>query len=125
MPGRNQGRAVRRRAHGRKADDLHRELSKIDSRAADWANDFVFGEIWTRPGLAFEDRMLVVISMLGATNHITQLRNYLHGAFQAGIDEAKIHEALLMLVIYAGFPTAFDALACWHDVKQRYQSGGV
>jgi len=60
--------------------------------------------------------MLVAITALAATEHPAQLRNYLHGALQAGISARKINEALLMMVVYAGFPTALSALVVWKDV---------
>jgi 4-carboxymuconolactone decarboxylase len=45
------------------------------------------------------------------TGHSDQLRNYLHGAIQAEIPISKLHEALVMLTVYAGFPTAVQALS--------------
>jgi len=44
-----------------------------------------------------------------ATEHPAQLRNYLHGALQAGISGPQDHEALLMMVVYAGFPDRASA----------------
>jgi 4-carboxymuconolactone decarboxylase len=38
------------------------------------------------------------------------MKNYLHGALQDGIPEAKLRQALTMLVVYAGFPVAIQAL---------------
>lgn len=105
------GRERRRRAQGAKADALQDALAAMDGRMAVWADDFVFGEVWAGPGISEEERMLVAITALAATARTRQLRNYLHGALQAGIPEAKLREALRMLVVYAGFPVAIEALS--------------
>jgi 4-carboxymuconolactone decarboxylase len=92
---------------------------------AAWADDFIFGEIWGREGISQDERMLVAITALAATEHPAQLRNYLHGALQAGISARKINEALLMMVVYAGFPTALSALVVWKDVVASARRQGV
>jgi len=44
---------------------------------------------------------------------------------QAGISARKINEALLMMVVYAGFPTALSALVVWKDVVASARRQGV
>lgn len=104
------GAARRRRAQGAKADRLQAALTALDPTLARWADDFVFGEVWAGDVLSHEERMLVAITALAALDRRDQLRNYLHGALQAGIGADKLREALKMLVVYAGFPTSIDAL---------------
>jgi 4-carboxymuconolactone decarboxylase len=113
---RERGRALRRRAQGRKADQLGVALRDLDPALLEWADTFIFGDVWARPGLDYERRMLVAITALAAQGHLAQLRNYLHGALQAGIPAEQVHETLLMLAVYAGFPAALNALACWQEV---------
>ena len=100
------GAARRRRAQGAKADQLQALLTSLDPGVGRWADEFVFGEVWDRPGLDFESRMLVAITSLATQGQGALLRNYAHGALQAGLSARKIHEALVQLVVYAGFPTA-------------------
>ena len=111
------GRERRRRAQGAKADRLQEALAGLDPQLAEWADGFVFDEVWGRPGLDFERRLLVALTALAATGRQQQLRNYLFGALQAGVPEAAIREALLMLTVYCGFPVAIAALATLADVK--------
>jgi 4-carboxymuconolactone decarboxylase len=120
-----EGPARRRRAQGPKADRLQAELVRLDPELARWADDFVFGEVWAREGLSFEERMLVAISQLAATGRTPQLRNYLFGAIQAGIDPRKIQEALVMLAVYTGFPNAIAALAAWAEVRESAGRRGL
>jgi 4-carboxymuconolactone decarboxylase len=69
--------------------------------------------------------MLVAITALAATGNADQMRNYLWGALQAGIAARKIHEALLMLVVYTGFPRALNALHVWRSVFDAAQKSGL
>ena len=120
------GSSRRARAQGVRHDDLQTNLAALDPRLAEWADGFVFGDVWGGPGLAFEDRQLVAIVALAATGKPDQLRIYLHGAMQDGFDPVRIHEALVMLVVYVGFPTALQALLVWQDVVRSVRRrGGV
>lgn len=111
------GRALRGRAQGAKSDQLGQALGEVDPALLEWADEHIFGTVWARPGLAFEDRMLVAIVALATQGQINQLRNYFHGALQEGVAAEKITEALLMLHVYAGFPAAINALACFRQVQ--------
>jgi 4-carboxymuconolactone decarboxylase len=125
MPPMGEGARRRRRAQGAKADRLQVELARLDPELARWADDFVFGEVWGREGLSFEERMLVAISQLAATGRTQQLRNYLFGAVQAGVDPRKIQETLVMLTVYTGFPNAIAALATWAEVSESAGRQGL
>jgi 4-carboxymuconolactone decarboxylase len=104
------GASRRRRAQGAKADALQDALTAMDPQMAEWANEFVFGQVWKPGPLSFEEQLLVAVVALGATGNALQLKNYLHGALQGGMDKEKIGQALRMLTVYAGFPRAIDAL---------------
>lgn len=119
------GAALRRRAQGAKADQLQALLTSLDPGVGKWADEFVFGEVWERPGLDFESRMLVAIASLATQGNGPLLRNYAHGALQAGVSARKIHEALVELVVYAGFPTATSMLFEWQQVLLAARRQGV
>lgn len=115
----------RRHAQGVKADELQRDLESLDAGVARWANSFVFGEVWAREGMSHKERMLVAIASLASQGHLAQLRNYLFGALQAGVEPEKVQEALVMLVVYCGFPVAIQALSVWRDVRQAAARRGM
>jgi 4-carboxymuconolactone decarboxylase len=120
-----EGAALRARAQGVRHEDLQAALGAIDPRMADWADSFIFGNVWSRDGASFEDRMLVAIVALAATEKPNQLRNYLHGALQDGMDPRRIHEALLMLVVYVGWPVALQSLIVWQEVVRSVRKRGA
>lgn len=119
------GAALRRRAQGAKADQLQALLTSLDPDVGKWADEFVFGAVWGRPGLDFESRMLVAITSLATQGKGALLRNYAHGALQAGVSARKIHEALVELVVYAGFPTATSMLFEWQQVLATARRQGI
>lgn len=116
------GAQLRARAQGSRSSQLGEALAALDTDLLEWADGFIFGDVWADERLGFEDRMLVAIVALASGGHLVQLRNYLHGAMQAGLDPVRIQEALKMLVVYAGFPAAIAALAVFHEVRTKYQS---
>ena len=83
------------------------------------------GQFWGRPGLSHDERLVVAITALAATEHPDQLRIYLWGALQAGIPASKIREALTMLVVYVGFPTAVSSLEVWKQVTDDARRKGI
>jgi len=115
------GKELRERAQGEMAPRLQDALGSLDPELADIADDFIFGRLWAGEGIAFEERMLVAITALAAGDHQEQLRNYLHGALQAGVPADKLHEALKMLVVYCGFPTALHALGTFAKVRAAHE----
>lgn len=121
----SEGAQRRGRAQGGKAEQLNAALASLDPQMAEWSNSFIFGELWGRPGLSQDERMLVAITALAATEHPAQLRNYLHGALEAGIPAIKIHEALVMMTVYAGFPTALTSLVVWKEVVASARRRGI
>lgn len=115
------GAQRRSRAQGAKADKLQTTLVELDPALGRWADEYVFGEVWADDSLAFEERMLVAIAALAALNRRNQLRNYLHGALQAGIPAAKLREVMKMMTVYAGFPVAIEAMVELDAVLGTYR----
>jgi 4-carboxymuconolactone decarboxylase len=116
-PGHAGGPARRRRAQGAKADQLQALLCSLDPELGEWADGFIFGDVWGRPGLSQDERMLVAMTALACGKNPDQLRNYIWGALQAGIPIVKIRESFTMLVVYSGFPVALQALALLKEIE--------
>jgi 4-carboxymuconolactone decarboxylase len=119
---REAGRKIRLLMQGKKADTFEQIQRDLDAEVFDWTEEFNFGTVWTRPGLSFEDRILIAIAIQASLHG--PIRNYLHGAIQAGIDPKRIHETLVMLTPYAGMSVAMDALQIWGDVVRSERRRG-
>ncbi|NQV58618.1 MAG: carboxymuconolactone decarboxylase family protein [Alphaproteobacteria bacterium] len=80
------------------------------------AEEFVWGSIWARPGLALEDRMLAVLSALTSRQRLPQLRRYIGAALHIGVPPRTIQEVFIHCGLYSGFPTILNALALANEV---------
>ena len=80
---------------------LNREFDRL-------ATEFVWGTIWTRPGLTRRERSMILIGMLAASNRGTELETHLRGALRNGCREKHIREVFLMVMAYCGAPAALE-----------------
>lgn len=119
------GKERREKAQGKRAEILQGRLRDTDPGLARYADDFIFGDVWARPGISHEERMLVAIAVLAAGGHTELLRNYLHGALQDGISPRKLHEVLVMLCVYVGFPPTVPAVGELRRVFAKAVEMGV
>jgi 4-carboxymuconolactone decarboxylase len=118
------GASLRAKAQGPKSDKLRADLASLDNELAEWVDGFGFGRVWSRKGLPFEQRMMVAIVALASIGATGQLRNYLFGAIHADMDPRAIHEALVMICLYAGFPAAIQSLQVWREVIAAVERSG-
>jgi len=103
----------------RKLAQIHgaRGLEAIDSMAdiapdlARMVYEFPFAQIYTRPGLDLKSRQLgTVAALVVLGNARPQLKAHLHGALKMGWKKTELVELIMQLAIYAGFPSALNAL---------------
>src|SRR5260370_35515513 len=73
--------------------------------------EFPYGDIYSRNGLAVRDREIATIAMLTALGgRDPQLRVHMNSALNAGLTPDELYEIIIHTVIFAGFPTAINAL---------------
>jgi 4-carboxymuconolactone decarboxylase len=71
------------------------------------ARDFVFAEVWSRPGLDRRSRRWITLSAVCATGADIPMRVYLTAALDSGdITEAELREFILQFAVFQGFPKA-------------------
>jgi len=76
----------------------------------DLMSETEFGIVWSRPGLALEDRMVCTLAALASLQRQTALRRYVGAALNIGLDALAIQEVLVQIGIYAGFTASEEAL---------------
>jgi len=69
-----------------------------------------YGAIWSRPGLALEDRMLCALAALAAVQRLSKLRHHVGAALRIGLAPRAIVEVLIQIGIYAGFAASEEAI---------------
>jgi 4-carboxymuconolactone decarboxylase len=71
------------------------------------ARDFVFGDVWSRPGLDRRSRRWITLSAVCATGVEIAMRTYISSALDSGdITEAELREFALQFAVFQGFPRA-------------------
>ena len=93
------------------ADNL---IARYENLAPDFTRylvEFAVGEIYARDG-DLKHRELVAIASLATMGGCdSQLETHVHGAFNAGLTESEIVEAVMTLIPYIGFPKALNAMS--------------
>jgi 4-carboxymuconolactone decarboxylase len=71
------------------------------------ARDFVFAEVWARPGLDRRSRRWITLACVCATGSEIAMRTYLAAALDSGdISESELREFVLQFAVFQGFPKA-------------------
>jgi alkylhydroperoxidase/carboxymuconolactone decarboxylase family protein YurZ len=99
---RQQGEALRRRLFG-DDDGAPAFMRTLNTEAS-------YGAIWSRPGLALEDRMICALAALAAVQRLPKLRRHVGAALELGLTPRAIVEVLIQIGIYAGFAASEEAI---------------
>ena len=78
--------------------------------------DHLFGDIWTRPGLALRDRSLITCAVLVAMGKEPQLKVHLRGLLNQGLSQLAVEEMMIHLAHYSGWPTAVNGIRVAREV---------
>ena len=104
-----QGEAMRRRLFGDGDDGAPANMRTLNTEA-------VYGAIWSRPGLALDDRMVCALAALGAVQRLPKLDRHVGAALDLGLSARAIVEILVQIGIYAGFAASEEAVAAAGEV---------
>ena len=86
--------------------------------------EFPYGDIYSRPGLAVRDREIATFAMLTAMGgREPQLRTHIAAALSVGLTVDELEEIIIQTIIFAGFPTAINALNLLHAVLSERNGG--
>ena len=90
----------------RKENKALDDLKAIAPEFAKLTEEFLFGDIWKRPGLSQRDKSLITVTCLVALNRIEQVEFHLKKAFENGLTKEELVAAVTHIAFYAGWPTA-------------------
>lgn len=82
-------------------------------------NDYLFGEIWSRPGLSLRERSLITVSVLTAFGKERQLAVHLKGALNLGYTPEALKEVMIHVTHYGGWPTGINGLKVLGEVLEE------
>ena len=86
-------------------------LNQLDPELHRYITDFVYGQVYAGDVLDPKTRALCTVAMLACTGQQLQLGVYVRSARRQGASEEEIREVLRQVAVYAGFPSAWNALA--------------
>ena len=104
--------------------DLHREradggYASPDSAASalyGTAIQYLYGEIWNRPGLSRRQRMICSVAAFTALEMPSQQRKFFRSALNVGVSAPEVMEIIIQTGPYSGFPPALNALVIAEEV---------
>jgi 4-carboxymuconolactone decarboxylase len=73
--------------------------------------EFVYGDIYLRPGLSLRDRELAAVATLVALGRSSQIPQHLRAALKAGVTADELREVIVQTAAIAGFPPAMNAMS--------------
>jgi 4-carboxymuconolactone decarboxylase len=99
-------------------------LNDLEALAPEFAKltkDFLFGDIWNRPGLSQRDKSLITVTTLVALNRIEQVEFHLNKALENGLSKEELVAAITHIAFYAGWPTAASGFAHLKNVLDQLE----
>ena len=100
-------------------------LEQIDPELHRYITEFVYGEIYAGDVLDPKTRALCTVAMLACLGQPLQLGVYVRSARRQGATEEEIREVLRQTAVYAGFPSAWNALATAKQALEDFDDTGV
>jgi 4-carboxymuconolactone decarboxylase len=86
--------------------------------------NFVFGEMWDRPGLSRKGRRFVTLACVGLNDGEIPIKSHVWAAMNSGdVSLEEMHEFILHYALYAGWPKGSVMLGVTRDVAQRLAEG--
>ena len=85
-------------------------LKSVSPDLEKYVIEFMFGDILSRPVLDIKPRLLIAIGLLAQQNATAQLKGHVYAALKLGCTQQEIREVVIQTLIYAGFPTAINAM---------------
>jgi 4-carboxymuconolactone decarboxylase len=102
------------------------ELKALAPEFAKLTQEFLFDDIWQRPGLSQRDKSLITVTCLVALNRIEQIDFHLKKAFENGLTKEELVAAITHIAFYAGWPTAASAFSHLKNVidqQEKFSEG--
>ena len=97
-------------------------LNDFNSEFQNFITRYVWGEIWTRPGLDERTRRCMVLGTMMALGRWEEFRLHVGAALRAGFAQDDIKEIILQQSVYCGVPTGNHATAEAQKVINEMQA---
>jgi 4-carboxymuconolactone decarboxylase len=96
-------------------------LDQLDPELHRYIIEFVYGEVYAGDVLDPKTRALCTVAMLACLGQHLQLGVYVRSARRQSASEEEIREVLRQVAVYAGFPSAWNALATMERALEDFE----
>jgi 4-carboxymuconolactone decarboxylase len=93
-------------------DETYRAVMTVDPPPVDTpfaaaSRDFVFGQVWSRPGLSIRDRRIVSLACVAAADAVKPIDDHVYALLRSGaLTIEQLNEVTLHFAVYCGWPKA-------------------
>lgn len=94
----------------------------LDERFQELLTSYCFGSLWGREGVAWRDRSLMTLCLVGAQHRFAEFETHLRLALRNRVERDVIIEAIRHLAVYCGIPTGVEAYRITQRVFQEAES---
>lgn len=94
----------------KKPSPAQQAFGDVAPKLATMTDEWLFGDIWERPGLKKRDRSVITVAVLTALYRIEQLPFHLNRALDNGVTKDELVELITHVTMYAGWPTGASAI---------------
>jgi 4-carboxymuconolactone decarboxylase len=98
------------KAEAARSTNVGNQFGSVAPGLVQYTTDYLFRDLWLRPGLAPRDRSLVTVAALISSGQVEQITFHLNRAMDNGLTEEQAAEVITHLAFYAGWPNAMSAL---------------
>lgn len=89
-------------------------IDALDGLAPDISRyivEFIFGDVYNRPGLTLRERQIAMIAMFTTLGGCEpQLQFHVNAALDAGLSQREVIDVITHVAPYTGFPRALNAV---------------
>lgn len=105
------GNAMKETLHRERADAGYASTESAASEVyATVATQYLYGEIWERPGPTVRQRMICSVAAFTSLRMEIQQRKFFRSALNVGLSRNEIIEVIAQTGPYSGFPSALNAI---------------
>lgn len=91
----------------------------LSERFQELLTSYCFGNLWGREGVAWRDRSLMTMAIVGAQHRFPELETHMRLAIKNGCEREVIIELVRHLAVYCGIPTGVEAFRIAQKVFQE------
>lgn len=113
------GRKIRREVLGDQyVNAAAKNTTAFNQPFQELITEYVWGNLWSRPGLDRRTRALINIGVLTAMGRTEEVKIYLRAAPNIGVTKEDVREVLMQTAVYCGIPAALDSFRVAQEILE-------